>query len=219
MDYLAIAGTVAAPILSAVAAVGSWKAAQRANKTSAQAQATGERAFQTAEAVARIERDRRHEERRPQFELRLEPRGPEHCMLNVHLLGPDELSEVEIVSIRVDDDDKDRTGVIHGDTPREDILNHVWGPLRFTPRVDKADEHGRAVGPETLRVGRGRPFQMEPTQPGHWMTGTSQEQWQWEYRDHPVRLILTCRAGDEEWVLARHVPQPPTLRRPPAGSQ
>lgn len=217
MDNLAITSTVAAG-LSAVAALGSWKAAHRANKTSTQAQETGERAFQTAEAVARIERDRRHEERRPQFDLRLDSRSEQHCMLNVHLLGPDELGEVEI-SIRVDDDDKDRTGLIPGGTPREAIVNHVWGPLRFTPRVDNADANGRAVGPETLRVGRGRPFQMEPTHPGHWMTGTSQEQWQWEYRDHPVRLIITCRVGEEEWVLSRHVPQPQTLRRPPAGSQ
>ncbi|MGV9569125.1 hypothetical protein ACWDRX_05685 [Streptomyces nigra] len=215
MDYLAITGTVAAG-LSAVAAIGSWKAAHRANKTSAQAQETGERAFQTAEAVARIERDRRHEERRPQFELRLESRGPQHSMLNVHLHGPDELGEVEIVSIRVDDDDKDRSGLIPGSTPREDILNHVWGPLRFTPRVDNADAHGRAVGPEILRVGRGRPFQMEPTGPGHWMTGTTADQWQEGYQDHPVRLIITCRVGDEEWVLPRHLPQP--RRQPPVGS-
>ncbi|MEU6336321.1 hypothetical protein ABZ839_18050 [Streptomyces cellulosae] len=213
MDYLAIASTVAAG-LSAVAALGSWKAAHRANKTSAQAQEAGERAFQTAEAVARIERDRRHEERRPRFELRLESRGRQHSMLNLHLLGPDELGEVEIVSIRVDDDDKDRTGLIYGSTPREDILNHVWGPMRFTPRVDNADTYGRAVGPETLRVGRGRPFQMEPTRPGHWMTGTTADQWQEEYRDHPVRLIITCRVGDEEWVLPRHLPQP--RRQPPA---
>ena len=78
MDYLAITGAVTAG-LSAVAAVGSWRAARRANKT--------------AETVARIERDRRHEERRPQFDLTLEARGPQHSMLNVHLAGPDELGE------------------------------------------------------------------------------------------------------------------------------
>ncbi|MER5694969.1 hypothetical protein ACWDBO_31670 [Streptomyces mirabilis] len=218
MDYLAITGAVAAG-LSAVAAVGSWKAAHRANKTSVQAQETGERAFQTAEAVARIERDRRHEERRPQFELRLEPRSEQHCMLNAHLLGPDELGEVEIVSIRVDDDDKNRAQLTPGGPTREEVDNHVWGPLRFTPRVDEADTHGRGVGPFTLKVGRGRLFQMEPTPPGRWMTGTSQEQWQWEYRDHPVRLIITCRVGDEEWLLPRRLDLPDTLRRPPSAGR
>lgn len=200
MDYLAITGAVAAG-LSAVAAAGSWNAARRANKT--------------AETVARIERDRRHEERRPQFQLTLDPLGPQHLRLNVHLAGPDELRDVEVTSIRVDDDDKDRTALTPGGVSREEIDNHVWGPLRFTPRVDEADRHGRAVGPFTFRVGRGRPFQMEPTSPGRWMTGTTPEQWQEQYRGHPVRLVITCRVGDEEWVLPRHLQNPPS--RPPFG--
>lgn len=208
MDYLAITSTIAAG-LSAIAAVGSWKAAHRANKTSAQAQATGERAYQTAETVARIERDRRREERRPQFQLTLEPKSEQHSVLNVHLAGPDELGEVEIVSIRVDDDDKDRTGLILGDTTREEIDNHIWGPLRFTPRLVGVDEHGRTAGPVTLRVGRGMVFQMEPSPPGRWMTGTTQQQWQDQYRGYPVRLVITCRSGDDEWTLARQLPNEP----------
>lgn len=132
MDYLAITSTAAAG-LSALAAIGSWNAARRANKTSAQAQATGERAYETANAVARIERDRRREERRPQFDLTLEPRSPQHSMLNVHLAGPDELGEVESVSIRVDDDDKDRTHLTPGGATREDIDNQIWGPSDSPP--------------------------------------------------------------------------------------
>jgi hypothetical protein len=200
MDYLDIAGLAAAG-LSAVAAVGSWNAAQRSNNT--------------AETVARIERDRWHVERRPQFELTLEPLSSQHLRLNVHLAGPDELRDVEITSIRVDDDDKDRTGLTPGGLTREEIDNHVWGPLRFTPLVDEADRYGRAVGPFILRVGRGRPFQLEPTTPGHWMTGTNPDQWQEQYRGHPVRLVITCRVGDEEWVLPRHLPNPRS--RPPFG--
>jgi hypothetical protein len=194
MDYLAITSTIAAG-LSAIAAIGAWNAAHRSN--------------QTAETMARIERDRRHEERRPQFELTLEPRSEQHSNLNIHLAGPDELGEVEIISIRVDDDDKDRTGLIYGDTTREEIDNHIWGPVRFTPRLVGVDEHGRTAGPFSLRVGRGHRFQMEPSLRGLWMTGTTQEQWQREYRGHPVRLVITCRAGDDEWVLARQLPNEP----------
>ncbi|MCX5136477.1 hypothetical protein OOK06_30895 [Streptomyces sp. NBC_00340] len=122
------------------------------------------------------------------------------------MAGPDELAEVEFLSVRVDDDDKDRSHVLGiGATP-EQLANHVWGPFRFTPRVDQADEHGRAVGPFKLRIGRGRPFQLERTRPGLWMGGKTMEQWQDEYRDHPVRLVITCRVDDDEWTLARQLP-------------
>jgi hypothetical protein len=188
-------GTVSTAGLSVVAAWGAWLAAHRSART--------------AETLERIERDRRHEERRPQFELTLGGPYREHATLNVHLAGPEELGEVTIVSIRVDDDDKDRSRLLPGDVTAEDIANHIWGPWRFTPRVNNADEHGRVVGPFTLRVGRGRPFQMERTRPGRWMEGKTMDQWQEEYRGHPVRLVMTCRVGDEEWTLARALPNEP----------
>lgn len=188
-------GAFSTATLGAVAATGAWFAARRS--------------AETAEALARIERDRRHEERRPQFELSLGGPYREHSTLNVHLAGPDELDEVEIVSIRVDDDDKDRTRLTPGGATQEEIENHVWGPFRFTPMVDNGDEHGRALGSFRLRVGRGRPFQMERTRPGRWMTGKTQDQWQDDYRGEPVRIVLTCRVSDEEWTLARRLPNDP----------
>lgn len=42
------------------------------------------------------------------------------------------------------------------------------------------------------------------------MTGTTQEQWQDQYRGHSVRLVITCRVGDEEWMLARPCQQQPS---------
>jgi hypothetical protein len=188
--------TFSTAALSAVATAGAWLAAHRSAKT--------------AEILTRIEHDRRHEERRPQFELTLGGPHRQPATLNVHLAGPDELGEVEVVSIRVDDDDKDRTMLTPGrDITQADIDAHVWGPFRFTPRVDGADEFGRRLGPFRLKVGRGRPFQMERTQPGRWMEGKTQDLWQDEYVDHPVRLVITCRVGDEEWVLARRLPNYP----------
>ncbi|MEU0590015.1 hypothetical protein [Streptomyces ardesiacus] len=188
-------GTVSTAGLSAIATWGAWLAARRSART--------------ADTVARIERDRRHEERRPRFELSLGGPYREHSTLNVHLAGPDELGEVEIVSIRVDDDDKDRSNLTVDDETRAQIAAHVWGPYRFTPRVDTADENGRAIGPFSLKVGRGRPFQMDRTRPGLWMTGKTMDQWQEEYLGHPVRLVITCRSGEDEWVLARSLPNEP----------
>ena len=38
------------------------------------------------------------------------------------------------------------------------------------------------------------------------MTGYTQQQWQEEYEDHPVRLLVTCRReGYEPWTLLREV--------------
>ncbi|MCX5097586.1 hypothetical protein OOK36_55110 [Streptomyces sp. NBC_00365] len=178
--------------LSAVATAGAWLAAHRSAKT--------------AETLTRIERDRRREERRPQLELTLGGGAQAHSTLDIHLAGPDELGEVEFLSVRVDDDDKDRSHVLGIGATAEQLTNHVWGPFRFTPRVDQADEHGRTMGPFKLRVGRGRRFQMDRTQPGQWMDGKTMEQWQDEYRDHPVRLVITCRTNGDEWTLARQLP-------------
>lgn len=187
--------TVSTAALGVIATAGAWLAARRSAAT--------------AETLTRIERDRRHEERRPQLELSMENRSQDHSIFNVHLAGPDELGVVEFVSIRVDDDDKDRSNLTPGGATAEDISNHVWGPFRFTPRIDEADEHGRALGPFALPVGRGRPFQMDRTRPGLWMEGKTIETWQDEYRGHPIRLVITCRVGGEEWVLARRLPNEP----------
>ncbi|MFG3046208.1 hypothetical protein ACGFZR_14930 [Streptomyces sp. NPDC048241] len=185
------AATLATAVLSAIATAGAWLAARRSAAT--------------AETLTRIEQVRRHEERRPQLELTLTERFQNTSRLNIHLAGPDELGDVEFVSVRVDDDDKDRSQVTPGSATREQLDNHVWGPLRFTPRADDADEHGRQLGPFKLQVGRGREFQMERTRPGSWMGNKTIEQWQEGYLGYPLRLVIVCRVGGEEWTLARRL--------------
>ncbi|MFE2829382.1 hypothetical protein [Streptomyces sp. NPDC059271] len=97
--------TLATAALSAVATAGAWLAAHQSSKT--------------AEALTRIERDRRREERRPQLDLSLGGRAQDHSTLVIHLAGPDELAEVEFLSVRVDDDDKDRSHVLGIGAPPE----------------------------------------------------------------------------------------------------
>ena len=86
---------------------------------------------------------------------------------------------------------------------------HVWGPFRFIPHNDQGDANGRRVGPFPFQVGRGRPLSMERTRPGHWTEGQTQALWQQGYADQPIRLRMVCRRGDEEWVIARRVENPP----------
>jgi hypothetical protein len=51
-----------------------------------------------------------------------------------------------------------------------------------------------------------RPAAAQRTRPGYWMPTYSQKQWQEEYEDQPIRLLIACRrAGYEPWSLLREV--------------
>jgi hypothetical protein len=122
----------------------------------------------------------------------------------------DALRRLDEVVIAVGDDDMDHT-VLHpdGNLTQEDVDAFVWGPFRFSPHINGTDEHGRSPEPFPLDVGTGRPLAMQRTRPGRWMEGKSQGMWQGEYVGKPIRLVLTCRRGDDEWVIARHLENPP----------
>jgi hypothetical protein len=183
-------------VFSAAAAGGSWKAARRANAT--------------ADTVARIEQNRWHAELTPQFDLTLTETGGGTARLTVHLNGPDELGRLDDVWVSVGNDDMDHA-ITHGDgrLTQEDLDAFVWGPFRFRAGIDGADADGRGAAPFPLLVGRGRPLAMERTRPGLWMTGKTQEAWQQENVGNPVRIVITCRRGEELWAVARRVDNPP----------
>ncbi|WP_310719393.1 hypothetical protein [Streptomyces lydicus] len=186
----------AAAALSAIAAAGSWSAARRANST--------------AEAVARIEHARWQDDLTPLLALSLRHLGGGRFNLHVHLNGPDSLGGLDALSIEVVDDDMDHRVLNPGfGLTQEEADAHIWGPFRFMPGVDGADERGRSVPPVVLMTGRGRPFAMERTAPGHWMEGPVADGWQQRYVGMPIRLRVTCRRGDSMWILAREVENPP----------
>jgi hypothetical protein len=70
-------------------------------------------------------------------------------------------------------------------------------------RTTRPRAYSRVDGKNWDRLGLSR------TRPGHWMGATTPGQWQREH-DGPVRLQITCRRGDEQWVLPREtqVPEP-----------
>jgi hypothetical protein len=194
-----ILSTIAA-LASTGAAVAAWLAAKRSNAT--------------AEAVARIERDRWQADLTPQFDITLTESSHGQGLLNVHLNGPDHLRHLDEVIIALGNNDMDHT-LTHPEpnVTQEDYDNFVWGPFRFRPHVNGTDEHGRSPEPFPLVIGTGRPLAMDRTDRGHWMTGTSQEAWQLQNAGESIRLELTCRRGDEEWVIARRLDNPPAATR------
>lgn len=178
-----------------VAAFGAWRAADRSAKT--------------ADAVARIERERWHADLTPQFAIELTETGNGQALLNVHLDGPDALRQLDSVAITVGNDDMERTFLHPGTSVTQaDIDAFVWGPFKFTHGANGTDEHGRGPEPFPLDVGRGQPRAMQRTRPGHWMEGKTQGMWQGEYAGKPVRLVLTCRRGDRKWVITRQLENP-----------
>ncbi|MGV9243588.1 hypothetical protein [Streptomyces sp. NPDC003710] len=196
-----IAGTTA--VFSAVATGGAWMAARRANST--------------ADAVARIERERWHADLTPQFRVTLDRTSDRTATLSVHLAGPLPLGQLDEIRVQVKpSDDMDRTPRLPGPPTAEQVAAHVWGPYKFTHGANGADVDGQTVESFALRVGVGRPFSVEKTSPPHWQEGSDRaERWRDLWLNKPMRLVLTCRReGLEPWVVPYEVavPQAPRVR-------
>ncbi|MGW4759398.1 hypothetical protein [Streptomyces chartreusis] len=196
-----IAGTTA--VFSAVATGGAWLAARRANST--------------ADAVARIERERWHADLTPQFNVTIERGDGDRATLSVHLAGPLPLDHLDEVRVEVkQSDDMDYTPRLAGGPTPEQAAAQVWGPLRFVPSSDGADANGQVIPGFPLRVGAGRPLALEHTRSPLWWEGNDREaRWRDNWLNKPVRLVLTCRKdGFEPWVVPYEVevPQVPRVR-------
>ncbi|MGW2550145.1 hypothetical protein [Streptomyces sp. NPDC001635] len=182
----------ASAFLSGLAAFGAWKASQEANKT--------------AESVAQIERDRWHNELTPLLRLRLEP---EQGMLYVRFDGPAALGRINVKLTLRDDRDRSRvpeSGVVY---PPEELPTVIWGPYRFRPRVDGADEIGRSVAVFPLESNDRKRFAVDPSFRPSWYEGTGgEERWRHQYRTARIRLWADCGApGHRPWRLSFEVPQ------------
>jgi len=193
-----IAGTTA--VFSAVATGGAWLAARRANST--------------AEAVARIERDRWHADLTPQFRVTLEPkRGGDAADLIVHLAGPFPLHRLDEIRVEVtqsNDRDYDTPAAgRHGVDPEQWAVQ-LWGPYKFLRRANGADSAGKTARPFALAVGKGRTFALTRTDPPPWWRGNDSEaRWRARWIGKPVRLVFTCRRdGFEPWMVPCEVERP-----------
>ena len=192
ITVFALVATVAA----AVAALGSWKAADTANET--------------ATKIADIERDRRHEELTPKFQFAFLPRAntPGDADLRVMLTGGglERLDEVVVTILDEALPDHWARGLPQGVTPEQASL-FVWGPWQFNTGASEQVLSNRASKPRpyTLSGRNADNFSLVRTRPGPWMTDTD-ETWQ---REHPgpLRLQLTCRCvGHKPWTLFHDVP-------------
>jgi hypothetical protein len=201
----------AAVIWSAVGALGTVAAAGVAAWAARQSRSSAQQANAAAGTLAEIERDRRHSELTPRFRVTVESRngGSEpQRRLRVMLLGPPGLDHLDSLTIRIRDDHFRRGEglLLPGGPTRDQIRAHIWGPYMFTPGTGpdeaRADRTGRVTEYNAdLPVGEELPFQLEPTCPGSWMEGTTQEDWQ-RQRGTVIRLAIDARHNEHgTWTI------------------
>lgn len=162
--------------------------------------------------VRAIEQDRRHAELMPEFEITCTVRktASDSADLLVSLTagGLDYLDEVVITILDETGRDHWTRGLPDGVT-QEKAEAFVWGPWEFNTGASSQVVSNRETASRPYSQVSGKNWDLLsliPTRPGHWMTGTSQDDWRKQYRDHPVRLLITCRReGYEPWFIQRDV--------------
>jgi hypothetical protein len=194
MDLPTTLGVVVTAV-AGVAAIGSWRAAAKANKAA-------ERANATADALAHIERDRWHTELTPKLQVELTGAASGRAELKVTLSGPPGLDQLDELSISVRDDGDDHP-VTAGMSEQEaqEASQVIWGPYRFVRGVSGASRNGRYAPSEgTVAQGDGIRRAMEETPAPSWVAAT--ENWRDRYKDKRVRLTFTCvREGYRPWTI------------------
>ncbi len=195
---------VAAFALIATAIIAAWTARQ--SRLSAQA------ANDAAQALAAIERDRRHDELVPEFEITCtaDSRLPDQGTRLVKLTG-DRVPVLDSVVVTIlDEAGQDHWG--HGlpqGVSQEEAEAFVWGPFEFNTGASAQVVSNRETRPRSYSRVSGKNWDvlsLRATRPGKWMGSKTVEDWRRERKGTPLRLLLTCRReGYEPWTIQRDV--------------
>jgi hypothetical protein len=186
----------------AAAGIAAW-AARQSRDAATQANAA-------AGTLAAIERGRRHDELAPEFELKFTGTGGDSANLHAMLAGGVLESLDEVTFTVLDQTGKDPwAGRLPGKLTQEQAEAFVWGPWEFNTAASHQVISNRESRPRPYSRVSGKNRDLLPlkrTQPGNWMSTYTQQQWQEEYEDQPIRLLITChRTGYEPWTLLREV--------------
>ncbi|MFE7485436.1 hypothetical protein [Streptomyces sp. NPDC057552] len=201
--------TIALACIGLAISIAAWRAASRSADEA-------ERSADSAENVARIERERWHADQTPIFKAKLVRQEGDRAQLDFQLVGPLSLQRLDRIELTIaNSDDLVRSARLAGSRPQEELDAQVWGPYRFGAGADGADATGQSVEPFDLEVGRGRPFALERTMPPQWQEGDDRHQrWEEQFGSKPVRLLVRCqKEGVDPWVVPVDVemPTPPPM--------
>lgn len=181
-----------AAAFSGFAAWGAWKASREANSTAA--------------SVAQIERDRWHTEVTPVLRIKLEA---DPGMLYVRFDKPASLGRLNVKLTLRDDFDRSRVPHLAGTPTPEEVAEVIWGPYRFRPGVDGADQLGRSVSQVVLEADDRTRLAVDLSVKPSWYEGVQgEERWRHQWRNARIRLWADCEAsGHKPWRLSFEVPQ------------
>ena len=196
-NHLIATATVAA----AIAAGGSVWAAFKANSTS--------------NSIAKIERERRHQELRPQFTAWCEEYSDSFFYLNLRLDGPDGLDQLDSFRISISNNKNFHpTSLVvqaknaDGRPTDQDIEQHIWAPFRFSPSVTsstddhRATEDGRSISYPVLKLGDEARFQMERTRAPDWNSALGEKWWKSFAIKPTLRISIECHRSElDPWVV------------------
>lgn len=200
----------AATLWAAVGGLGTVVAAGIAAWAARQSHDAAVQANAAAESLATIERGRRHDELTPMFDVKFNETGGDDASLHVTFTGGGLESLDEVTFTILDEAGKDHwSGTLPGDVTQDEAEAFVWGPWEFNTNASLQIASNRVSQTRAYSLVTGRNWELLPlrrTRPGRWMTTYSQQQWQEEYQDHPIRLRITCqRKGYESWILLQEV--------------
>uniref|UniRef100_UPI003F4960A0 hypothetical protein n=1 Tax=Streptomyces sp. CA-141956 TaxID=3240051 RepID=UPI003F4960A0 len=216
-----VEGGIAA-IAAGFTAWAAWEAktaAKTANKNSDTANEIAVLAHQTAEAVARMERDRWHRELTPRIVCRLTNERSSMLELAVQYRGPATLGKLKAVALTIRDDfDRSVAPLLAGGLTAEEIKATIWGPYRFTIHTPE-DNTGRTAEPFSMEPGDEMRFAVTPTYPHRKYGGDGNStQWRTEFLPKDFRLWVACEAeGHKPWKLMADIPHDEGVSRDPAG--
>jgi hypothetical protein len=185
--------TAVASGAAAVAAVGSAVAAFLANRTSS--------------ALAKTERERRHTELTPEFQVWCDVISPNHLKLTLWLRGPAGLDKIDRLTVSIRDNKRVSASPV-GSPTSEQVDKQIWGPRRFSPHVMGASSDGRNATYLDLIRGDEAVFQLEKTPPGSWMmSGGTLEWWETLGISRAIKISIHCeKSGLEPWTVPWDIP-------------
>lgn len=200
----------AATLWAAVGGLGTVVAAGIAAWAARQSHDAAVQANAAAGSLATIERGRRHDELTPVFDVKFNETGGDDASLRVTFTGGGLESLDEVTFTILDEAGKDHwSGRLPGNVTQDEAEAFVWGPWEFNTNASVQIASNRVSRTRAYSLVTGKNWDLLPlrrTRPGHWMSTYSQQQWQEEYQDHPIRLRITCQRKDyESWILLQEV--------------
>lgn len=157
-----------------------------------------------SQTLVDLEKERRHSELVPSFEINLLPLNDNVAKMSIKFVGPSGLDHLDKLTVSIREDRASHPEPITTSRTKEE--DPIWGPFRFCPDVENVSVDRRSVFHIQLTLGDECKFQIEKTSPPASVTA---DWWQSQFGHVPIRLTFLCeRKGNEPWTVPVEILQP-----------